>query len=602
MEERILPDCAGDSWVYPGNALSESFKGQSCGYISLTAPSECFMSRFSLPSNVKRIPRASLLCASPASEPPALSHVITDHGAMDGTADKGLVDEGNTRLALVDELSPSMRRGLRLKTDLVILPLIVLTSTLAFLDKNAMAYAAVYGMRKDTHLVGQQYSWLGSIFYFGYLFAEFPILWLLGKVPIGKYVAICLFAWGGTLCCMAASHNFAGLATVRFVLGVLEAGILPSLMLMNSMWYTREEQPLRTALWYNTFAGACASVSIKLYTLLTVRKDLWRHIKLCSWKDVSSSGYMESTSANDLLAKRVAKILKYIFLIYGSVTMGFGILVFFALPDSPSTAWFFNAEERRFAVIRTAKNQTGVKTRQNWKMHQVLEALRDPKYWCVAVFVIAQSITNAGITNFNPLIIAGYGFSASKTTLMATPQAAVAFVAQVICTTATFYVPNIRCLLWTLSCLPALAGAVMIRTLDITTHRDASLAGVYLMGFYNVAWVLMLSLQSSNTAGMTKKSFVSVSIAVFYAVGNIVGPQFFRTSQSPHYPLGIGAMMCCFAVMAATGIVYGFLVLVENKRRDAAYGRPGQNATLTGLEIDELDRTDRENKEFRYVY
>ncbi|CAL3971284.1 unnamed protein product [Diplocarpon coronariae] len=394
---------------------------------------------------------------------------------MGGTADKGLVDEGNTRLALVDELSPSMRRGLRLKTDLVILPLIVLTSTLAFLDKNAMAYAAVYGMRKDTHLVGQQYSWLGSIFYFGYLFAEFPILWLLGKVPIGKYVAICLFAWGGTLCCMAA-----------------------------------EEQPLRTALWYNTFAGACASVSIKLYTLLTVRKDLWRHIKLCSWEDVSSSGYMESTSANDLLAKRVAKILKYIFLIYGSVTMGFGILVFFALPDSPSTAWFFNAEERRFAVIRTAKNQTGVKTRQ------VGEAIRT--------------------------------------------------------------------------------------SLDITTHRDASLAGVYLMGFYNVAWVLMLSLQSSNTAGMTKKSFVSVSIAVFYAVGNIVGPQFFRTSQSPHYPLGIGAMMCCFAVMAATGIVYGFLVLVENERRDAAYGRPGQNATLTGLEIDELDRTDRENKEFRYVY
>ena len=36
------------------------------------------------------------------------------------------------------------------------------------------------------------------------------------------------------------------------------------------------------------------------------------------------------------------------------------------------------------------------------------------------------------------------------------------------------------------------------------------------MGFYNVPWVLMLSLQSSNTAGATKKSFVSVSVAVFY--------------------------------------------------------------------------------------
>src|SRR5258708_3289294 len=103
-----------------------------------------------------------------------------------------------------------------------------------------MAYAAIYGMKTDTHLVGQQYSWLGSIFYFGYLAMEFPTLWLLTKVPIGKFVGVCLFAWGGTLCCMAACHDFAGLATVRFLLGVFEAGILPSLMIMNSLWYRRE--------------------------------------------------------------------------------------------------------------------------------------------------------------------------------------------------------------------------------------------------------------------------------------------------------------------------------------------------------------------------
>jgi len=65
---------------------------------------------------------------------------------------------------------------------------------------------------------------------------------------------------------------------------------------------------------------------------------------------------------------------------------------------------------------------------------------------------------------FNPLIIAGYGFSKSKTTLMATPQAGVAFVAQVICTALAYFVPNIRCVLWTLSSLPALAGAIMIHS------------------------------------------------------------------------------------------------------------------------------------------
>ena len=64
---------------------------------------------------------------------------------------------------------------------------------------------------------------------------------------------------------MAACHNFAGLATIRFLLGVLEAGILPCLMIVNSIWYTREEQPLRTALWYNTFAGVSGLVFVSYH-------------------------------------------------------------------------------------------------------------------------------------------------------------------------------------------------------------------------------------------------------------------------------------------------------------------------------------------------
>jgi hypothetical protein len=45
---------------------------------------------------------------------------------------------------------------------------------------------------------------------------------------------------------------------------------------------------------------------------------------------------------------------------------------------------------------------------------------------------------------------------------MATPQAAVALVGQVMLSAIAFFVPNVRCALWMLACLPALAGAVMI--------------------------------------------------------------------------------------------------------------------------------------------
>lgn len=89
---------------------------------------------------------------------------------------------------------------------------------------------------------------------------EFPNIWLMTKVPVGKYIGVCLSLWGVALCLMAVCHNFAGLATVRFFLGVFEAAVLPCMILVNSAWYRREEQPLRTAFWYNTFAGVFGGI------------------------------------------------------------------------------------------------------------------------------------------------------------------------------------------------------------------------------------------------------------------------------------------------------------------------------------------------------
>lgn len=89
---------------------------------------------------------------------------------------------------------------------------------------------------------------------------EFPNLWLMTKVPIGKYVGVCLLLWGIASCLMAVCDSFASLAVVRFLLGVFEAAMLPCMMIINSMWYRREEQPLRTAFWYNTFAGVFGGI------------------------------------------------------------------------------------------------------------------------------------------------------------------------------------------------------------------------------------------------------------------------------------------------------------------------------------------------------
>lgn len=50
------------------------------------------------------------------------------------------------------------RRVLR-KIDLHIMPLLMGTYMLQYLDKSSINFAAVFGLEEGTHLQGQQYAW-----------------------------------------------------------------------------------------------------------------------------------------------------------------------------------------------------------------------------------------------------------------------------------------------------------------------------------------------------------------------------------------------------------------------------------------------------------
>lgn len=50
------------------------------------------------------------------------------------------------------------------KIDYRIIPILFVTYFLQYLDKNSLNFASVYGLKTGTHLVGQDYSWLGMSF------------------------------------------------------------------------------------------------------------------------------------------------------------------------------------------------------------------------------------------------------------------------------------------------------------------------------------------------------------------------------------------------------------------------------------------------------
>ncbi len=94
------------------------------------------------------------------------------------------------------------------------------------------------------------YSWLSSIFYFGWLFWAIPSNLIMQRSPPGYYLAANIFMWGALLMCEAAARSFGALAALRVLSGAFEAIADPAFMLIISMYYTREEQPSRIAAYY----------------------------------------------------------------------------------------------------------------------------------------------------------------------------------------------------------------------------------------------------------------------------------------------------------------------------------------------------------------
>jgi MFS family permease len=111
------------------------------------------------------------------------------------------------------------------KIDLTILPILLTVYCLQYLDKATLSYASVFGLIKDAHLHGEDYSWLGSIVYVAQLIFQPLIAYLLVKLPIGKFAATMVLGWGVILCCMVAATTFKGLLAARFFLGAFEASV-----------------------------------------------------------------------------------------------------------------------------------------------------------------------------------------------------------------------------------------------------------------------------------------------------------------------------------------------------------------------------------------
>ncbi|ORY69047.1 MFS transporter [Pseudomassariella vexata] len=454
--------------------------------------------------------------------------------------------------------------------DRRILVVMIITYFLQSLDKGALGFASIMGIREDTNLQGPQYSWLTTIIYLVILTVEYPENLIIQRAPIAKWLGINVILWGVTVTLTAACHNFAGLITVRAFLGAFEAVCQPTFTVLSAMWYRREEQSKTVVLWY----------------MMNGLQQIFGGLIAFIFTHVPSSSPVKDWQA--------------LFMTHGIIAVIWGIFIIWWMPDSPMKAKCFSEEDKKLMVERVRDNRTGVQNKR-FRIEQVKDAFTDPQVYAFILIQILTTLPSGGMGAYAAIVVSSFGYSTWKTQLL---QMVTGVVQVVSMLTGVWIERKYNSTIWpsVASVMPTIAGAAAMCATPFTPNKRVGLLiAWYCMYSFWAGVGLALSLITRNTGGQTKKSVVVSLTFIAWSTGNSIGPQVFRDQNAPRYFPAFAVILTSFVALEAVLVALRYYYVWQNKIKDGKIARGEAIADVDGIHGFE-DITDRENVNFRYAY
>ncbi|WWC98755.1 hypothetical protein V866_005648 [Kwoniella sp. B9012] len=487
--------------------------------------------------------------------------VPTDGPKQEIPMDESKIDEVDHAVA---EIDPAVEKRVLWKIDRVIMPLAILVYFCQYLDKRGLAFAAIFGLKKDLNLKGQDYSWASSIFYFGTLASQLISIKILHMFSIKIYVGVTVVLWGGVMMAQAAPQKAADLLAVRFLLGLMEGSAYPAFVLMISFWYRKAEHPSRFAMLAGADIFAQGLGGLFLYGLSSIKG----HIH--GW--------------------RIAM------LIAGAMSICIGLAFAYLIPADMKGAWFLTAEEKQIAHDRVAREHASAHER-HFQWDQFWETMKDPKFYLV--FSWAFLLCACTVLNFGTLILNGLGYSSFITTVLQLPACAMQATCLILATLSCRKFPNHRGYIQAVCAVVPLVGSILLQVLPF--ENKWPLAGSLWLTTCNYHILSVnLSIISSNIKGHTRKTLFSTVYYLGYATGCIVGPQLFRDEQAPLYKTAMRAISSMYGVYIAFMLLFMVLCKMENSRRDRLAAE-GNEEAVPRPAANYDNKTDKQDLSYRYV-
>ena len=279
---------------------------------------------------------------------------------------------------------------------------------------------------------------------------------------------------------------------------------------------------------------------------------------------------------------------RWIFIIEGCATILVALICFPLMIPFPENSKMFTPEEKRVLLARL--DSDGAKVKHD-KL-QIFSALKDWKIWVAALAYMGAEENSSSVVAFQPTILAGLGYTASKAQLHTIPVYAVAWVVSMTC---AYLADRLR-----KRYVFGMFG-VILTTIGLAIeiaqpkHPGVKYTGMFFLaaGVYVTMPVTVVWLAINLEKGYKR----TVGLGLLIAIGNcgaFVSSNVFLTKQTPKFHTGfsVGMGMNMVSTIALTWLYIG--LRLANRRKDRS------QEEYEGTDHDSIEDLGEKHPDFRY--
>lgn len=258
-----------------------------------------------------------------------------------------------------------------------LVPFLMLLWVLAWIDRVNIGFIKLT-MLDDLKWSEAVYGLGAGIFFLGYFFFEVPSNLLLQKIGARKTIMRITIGWGLTSIAMMFVTTPAMFYSLRFLLGVFEAGFYPGIILYLTYWFPND----RRATAFGTFMSASAFAGV-------------------------IGGPLAGTIMNGMNGVNGWTGWQWVLLLEGIPSVIAGFVTYFYLTDKPHDAQWLSARERDLVQDDMERDGKELGDRE----HGMLASLKSGRIWLMIAIYFCIIAANSSLTFYGPTLVKEVGFT-----------------------------------------------------------------------------------------------------------------------------------------------------------------------------------------------